>query len=462
MLEWSVKRKIIYISFAFSFLFIVVFIPYFFISNKESTCFDGVRNQGEEGVDCSGPCKLICSFQIRDPIVLWSRIFEVTPGFYSAVALVENPNINSKTDSITYSFKIRDSSGSLILEKSSETFIPNSRLVAIFEPNIKLDGVPVRADFEFTEKADWYHEQNLKPEILIRKQSLLNTETLPRVDVRIENDSVENIRRLESVAIVFDGSGTAIAASRTFVDNFNRGESVDLVFTWPQAFPVREEVCQIPVDTFLVFDRSGSMIFDNWDFQNPEPLTSSKSAASNFLDAISSSLIRVGLVSFSTEAILENPLTDEHFLVKNSIDQISIKAETIDEIWNQETNIAEGLELAFEELRSEGRQDAEKIIIVFTDGVPTHPKDENNTSDYPISHTKSLAEEIKTSGIDIFSIGLGQEQAGKDFLRSISSSDSNFFLSPQVSGLNEVFGKVAEEICRQGATSVEIITRVLP
>ena len=61
--------------------------------HKTPTCFDGVKNQNEKGLDCGGVCTRICSGDISTPIVMWQRVFQVTPGVYSAVAYIQNPNV---------------------------------------------------------------------------------------------------------------------------------------------------------------------------------------------------------------------------------------------------------------------------------------------------------------------------------------------------------------------------------
>lgn len=439
-------------------LFAIVFTIYFLISYNKPNCFDGIKNQNELGVDCGGLCVRLCPFQVAEPIVLWSRSFEVSPGVYNAVAFIENPNSNSSSEKFSYVFRLRDQTGVVIAERAGESSIPNNRIMAIFESGIRTDREIIRTDFDFTNELVWNRDLSVLPDVSARRMVLSREDTSPRLDVQIENREIVDIKQLEATAVIFDGSGTAIGASRTFINDFKKNSIEDIVFTWPNPFIVQEKVCQVPVDVMLVFDRSGSMVFDNWNLENPEPLTTAKSAALDFLEGVKSVYNRVGLVSFATEATLDNPISDNYLTLRNSIAGINIKALTPAEVWTQETNIAHGLELALKELDRQKLEGSERIIVLFTDGVPTHPKMAGRP-EHPLDYTKDVSENIKNRNISIFSIGLGREQVDEVFLKEISSSPSHYFSAPRSTDLNQVFSELAEEICKEAPATIDVILR---
>ncbi len=67
-------------------------------------------------------------------------------------------------------------------------------------------------------------------------ESLLDTESAPRVIAILENTAVTEARDVHLVAVVFDPAGNAIASSRTIVSVIPPGGRENLVFTWPEAF----------------------------------------------------------------------------------------------------------------------------------------------------------------------------------------------------------------------------------
>lgn len=456
MLEWSTKRKLIYLGAILGVIFLFVVLPLIFSFYEKPTCFDGDKNQNESGVDCGGSCEKICDFEVIDPVVSWSRVFKISDNVWSAMAYVENPNINAKTESINYVFRLRDSSGNLLMEREGSTFIPNKRVVAIFEPNLRPEsGVPARADFEFLGKGEWKKDSMPPLEISIRNQRLSRLEDSPRLEAELENQSLVNIPRLEVAAIIFDGEGNALGASRTFVDNFSRGTLRDIVFTWPIPFPVQEKVCKVPVDISLIIDRSGSMAAESLD--PPEPLNSVKEAANFFIDNVNDK-DQISLVSFATEASLDSNLSTEKSFVKQAVNDISILFSE----GTQYTNISESLDKAIGELNSERqREEAERVIVLLTDGeVPNRPLNLEGQQDdeFASGLAMQFANQAKSGGVEIYTIGLGQQFDGS-FLKTISTTPEHFYSAPSAQDLKGIYENIANEICKEGPTTAEIITR---
>src|ERR1700733_13324903 len=108
MNSWSAKRKFF---FGGIFVLIVVLIAlgvsYQFFYRPPS-CTDGKQDGDETGVDCGGSCVLQCASDSLTPVVLWAKIFPVSGNLYTAVAYIENPNINSSNPEANYQFQIYD------------------------------------------------------------------------------------------------------------------------------------------------------------------------------------------------------------------------------------------------------------------------------------------------------------------------------------------------------------------
>jgi hypothetical protein len=91
-LQWSVYRRILYISGA---LFVVIL--FFTYINRDSifpapTCTDSVQNGNEQGVDCGGGCALLCVDQYQPLAVTVSRFYERANGDNQVLILIENKN----------------------------------------------------------------------------------------------------------------------------------------------------------------------------------------------------------------------------------------------------------------------------------------------------------------------------------------------------------------------------------
>ena len=245
MSSWSVKRRLLY---GLGFISIIALIGaglFWQIFYHRPTCSDNKQNGDETGIDCGGSCQKLCPSDILEPVVLWSKIFHISGDLYTAVAYVENPNVNSKNAKAIYQFKIYNGDNKLITVKDGQTDIPKNKKVAIFETGIVLKQKPKRAELEFTYLSAWEKDNKNEPEISITHSALLSASTTPSITGMIINNSLEIISTIELDAFVEDNSENVIAASRTFIDGLSQGQSEDFVFTWPLPFNIMPSVVQV-------------------------------------------------------------------------------------------------------------------------------------------------------------------------------------------------------------------------
>ena len=451
MSSWSAKRKLTYLIIFCVFVLLIVVVPLYFIAYEKPSCFDGKENGDETGVDCGGSCQLLCSFEAIKPNILWSRSFKVSSGVYSSTAYIENHNISSESLDARYIFKLYDAQNNLIASREGRAYIPKNKVFAIFEPNIQVgDSIPARTTFEFVGDQAWMRVTDAPPELVVRRKSISNVETFPRIDATIENRSLQTQTGVEVVAIVYDGKDNAVGASRTFIDSLMRDEAQDVVFTWPLPFETQDAVCKIPADVMLVIDRSGSMASDGTN--PPQPLTKVKEAAVQFVNQLEED-DQAGLVSYAGEASqpIDAVLTPTLSTVVGAINAIAIRTDGL-----QQTNIADGIFKAFEELNSSnGRSIARKIIIALTDGVPTRPIEPGNEA-YPQTAALAAAQQAKNAQMQIYTIGLGAN-VGQDFLENLATSPDHYFPAVTSDSLGAVYKEIATSICKDTPTSIEII-----
>jgi Mg-chelatase subunit ChlD len=451
MSSWSAKRKLTYAILFFSFVIMVVGLPTFLFWYQAPTCFDGKRNGDEVGVDCGGSCRLLCSFEAIEPDILWSRSFKVASGLYSATAYIQNHNFSSAALNAPYVFKVYDKTNTVIATRFGQAYIPKNKIFAIFEPAIQVgEAVPYRTTFEFINEISWEKDDSSLPDLLVREKSLSREDSLPRIDARIQNNSIIPVSNIEIIALVYDGKDNAIGASRTFVDYLNKDQSTDIVFTWPAPFDTQTNICKTPANIMMVIDRSGSMSSDGKD--PPQPLTDVKNAAVLFVNQLEGS-DKIGVVSYADNSSnpIDSELTSDFKKVKESILSIKIGTDGL-----QQTNIGDGIEKALLELGS-SRYDnvARKIIIMLTDGMPTRPLKAGDEK-YPEVYAIKIADEAKKSGIQIYTIGLG-DGVNKEYLKNLASTPDYYFDVTSSKNLGSIYKQIATSICTDTPTSIEII-----
>ena len=211
-----------------------VFVAYF---NKPPTCSDNKQNQGELGVDCGGPCLLLCPAQYAPLNVLWSRFSKVSDGDYNVLAYIENPNLNASSYNLNYVFKLYDSRGILLKERAGTTFAPPNKVMAVFEAEMQTGNqVPARVEFSFTSNAVWLKQNSMETSLSVSQSVLERTDSAPRLTAVISNKTANPIKNVEAIAIVYNADGNTIAFSRTVVDSVGGKDSLAVSFNWPKPF----------------------------------------------------------------------------------------------------------------------------------------------------------------------------------------------------------------------------------
>ncbi len=454
-MPWSKRRQFVYAASFIGVLLVSLGLLLFFtFYNKAPTCFDNIQNGSEIGIDCGGACSQVCPLSVAPLVIKWSRVFLVTPGNYSAVAYVDNPNDSAGVKLIEYRFDFFDDKGALIASRSGSTYIAPGAISPVFESNIDMGGAsPARAFFEFTKDPVWFRAVDISNDLSIQNRSLVQTETRPKINASISNSSpTEEYKNIDIVTVVFGTDGNAIAASETTVPLLPPLQSENIVFTWPLPFKKRVEQCVRPSEIVLLLDVSGSM--DDDGSNPPQPLSDAKSSAFTFINRLSDE-DRVGAVSFATEAVLINGLSSKHLDVQEAIAGLTIaQAEE-----GGKTNIGDAISRATAELASTNStqvgSDAppRQVVILLTDGKANAPEEPGGEL-----FAQEKAQEAKADGIVIYTIGLGNK-VNAEFLASTASSPDNYYQAATSKDLEGIYRSVSEAICERGPAIIDIIPR---
>ena len=236
-MSWASKRRATYLFSLLGVVLVVIGVSTFALFRPTPSCGNGKKDGTETGIDCGGSCRAVCAQNVIAPIMRWSRSFEVTPGTYSAVAYVENPNSSTGAEAVSYEFRLLDAEGILVAERKGSTFISPGALMPVFEAGIRTgERVPVYTTFSFTEEPFWVRSASRSGELLVREKLLSDDATAPRITARLQNTTIKTLSNVQVVAVVFDASGNALAASSTVVPRIERSGTADIVFTWPAPF----------------------------------------------------------------------------------------------------------------------------------------------------------------------------------------------------------------------------------
>lgn len=447
-LAWAFWRRTQYVA-GFAALFLLIggwiYYAYFY---QSPTCFDNKQNHGETGVDCGGNCVRICAFSVNPPEVKWSRAFRVTNGIYNAVAYVENTNREAASGEVKYKFSLFDAAG-LITEVSGSTILPPDGLYPIFEGRVAT-GVraPNRTFIEIEPVEVWQPSTLGREQFTVVERSLADADFRPRLDAKIRNNGLEEVREVEVVATIFDQAGTALASSRTFVDNFAPRSDTPVVFTWPEPIAKTLRSCEVPTDVAVAIDTSGSM--NNDGAEPPQPLTAVKEAAARFVNRLGEK-DQVSVVTFASAGLVAQPLMLDKATAAFAVNTIAIDPKEE----SGYTNTSAGIALAAAELSSvRHNNDARKVIVLLTDGLATA---EDGAPD-PEQVALNQALSAKATGINIYTIGLGAS-VKMEFLEQIASVKEQAYNAVTAADVDRIYQQITASICEQGAAVIDIVPK---
>ena len=217
--------------------------------------------------------------------------------------------------------------------------------------------------------------------------------------IAVSSTSTQNIGRIWTDKSVFDddytfsgsiGGQTVSKGDSDFLVGLSALSSTSNLKTMVKT--------SVPLDIVLVLDTSGSM--------SGQKLTSLKNAANNFIDATAdanegldqSDQSRISIVTFASGSNVRqqlNYVTDQNAQqYKNTIRGLSASGAT----WAEA-----GLETAQNQLNSHPRQDAQKVVIFFTDGQPNHG---NGFDNEVAAEAVNTAHAMKQSGVTIYAVGV--------------------------------------------------------
>ncbi len=152
----------------------------------------------------------------------------------------------------------------------------------------------------------------------------------------------------------------------------------------PQSISKGQDVHSEGIDIVMVLDISASMLAQ--DFK-PDRARAAKEVAKEFINARPND--RIGVVLFAKQAFTQCPLTIDHDILLELVDQVEVGLADAD-------NTAIGAALAAAVNRLKGSNSPSKVVILMTDG-------ENN---YGVPPT-TAAEAAQALGMRVYTIGVG-------------------------------------------------------
>lgn len=237
----SSGKKRIAIIIIYLIIFSIFGLLAYWIVKPDSTCFDGKRNQREEGVDCGGSCAP-CERNIQaQPLIISEKSFVYGgPGKYDVMAKISNPNNLFGSSGFSYEFILRDSSGKEIAGRIGKEFILPAETKYIIEIGLETDMPPRDINVEISD-AGWEEFSDYeKPRLNIYNKhfNLISSGVgFGEAFGLLRNESPFDFNFIKINVVLRNSSGKPVAFNSTDMRTVNANEQRDFRLLWPSSFP---------------------------------------------------------------------------------------------------------------------------------------------------------------------------------------------------------------------------------
>jgi len=122
------QRRLKKLSIVGLILSVLIVIVWFMIKPEEQLCFNGIKDAGEQDVDCGGFCEKKCPLppkppQVQDIKVEWVKYIKDGENNYDLVAKLSNDNEQWGVSAVNYKFTVYNDRREAIGEKNGQTYI---------------------------------------------------------------------------------------------------------------------------------------------------------------------------------------------------------------------------------------------------------------------------------------------------------------------------------------------------
>jgi len=214
------------------------------------SCFDGIQNQGEQGIDCGGPCALACVPRGIQPITLADPVIKLTPnvGHMTLIAHVLNPNTTFASKNFQYSFTLYDDQDNVEATYSGTSFIYAGEAKYILAPNLPVPQASFsRIDFK-VQNTQWVPSESFAGHLALTLSGVNPhnaSGTGITVDGQISNNDTVTFPSVTIVAVFKGNLGQPAGASQTELENLAPNTSQPFSIIHPNILNVNLPATQV-------------------------------------------------------------------------------------------------------------------------------------------------------------------------------------------------------------------------
>ena len=244
-------KKFIYGVFFLAVFGLIVWGFYEIVLKPTPTCFDQIKNQGEEDVDCGGPCLSCAIFHLKPLQASRPQFFALAGGQLAILAEIFNPNPGYTAADFSYQINLYGRPHRLLKTINGSSFIYDLTRKYIFGADSNLGKNVIEADVSLG-KPTWKSTKEVtKPNL---KVSSWTTEITPsgiQVSGRVFNGSILAASDLKILAFLKDKFGRFLFVAQTYVPRIESLQEGSFTVVFPRDNFLEQNTDSSKTDVFV-------------------------------------------------------------------------------------------------------------------------------------------------------------------------------------------------------------------
>ena len=210
---------------------------YFWSTRPVPTCYDGIQNQGEQGVDCGGPCAIACvpanvsAISTVGPVY----VFVGDSTHVTLLAQVQNTNVGFAVPSFNYRFDLFTASNTLVQSVSGQSFMYSGELKWLLAPNVAVAQSIDHAALVVW-NAQWVDAKvmGIVPQFTLQNLGVVPAPTGTQLfGGELKNNDLASFDNILVIGVLKGPSGLPAGASQTVLDHIGPSEVRDFNVMYP-------------------------------------------------------------------------------------------------------------------------------------------------------------------------------------------------------------------------------------
>jgi hypothetical protein len=216
-MDWRLRKQIIFGLVIFLIFFLISYLIFLKIRGPvAASCFDGKKNQGEEGVDCGGPCPP-CELKYAEPLKIYPTKYLVYSNSIDIIGILENPNKNLALKKIKYYFEIYDFDGVLktttTLKETNLEPETKKYLLEINYPKPKFTLGEIKLKIIEPPKEDFVKKEKEEIPVSYYNEKLISENGKWKIQLSLFNKSFQK-QEVEIIGLVYNQNNNLIAVGK--------------------------------------------------------------------------------------------------------------------------------------------------------------------------------------------------------------------------------------------------------